>query len=195
MDDVKEIKREIRNDIARKLESFSQDEVSAKSRQIERRLLEFANFIEAHVVLLYFSRTGEVDTHRIIRHCYHFNKIVVIPYFDAKAKKTQLLKVDNPETDMVSSDDLGVIPDPARCRMVPVDSIEIAVVPGLVFDEKGARIGLGAGIYDKLIPRLPVTTRKVSLAFEDQIIQQVPKGSIDRYVDIIITEKRTIYKI
>ena len=195
MDDVKEIKKEIRNDVARKLESFSQDEVSAKSRQIERRLLEFANFIEAHVVLLYFSRPGEVDTHRIIRHCYHFNKIVVIPSFDAKTKKTQLLKVDNPETDMVDAGDQGILPDPTRCRAVPVDSIEIAVVPGLVFDEKGARIGLGAGIYDKLIPRLPVTTRKVSLAFEDQIIQQVPKGSIDRYVDIIITENRTIYKI
>lgn len=195
MDDVKEVKREIRNDIARRLESFSKDEVSAKSRQIEKRLLEFANFIEAHVVLLYSSRPGEVDTRRIIRHCYHFNKIVVVPYYDAKSKKTQLLKVDNPETDLILTADQDMTPDPERCRVVPVDSIEIALVPGLVFDEKGARIGLGAGIYDKLIPRLPVTTRKVSLAFEDQIIQQVPKGSIDRYVDIIITEKRTIYKI
>ena len=195
MDDVKEIKKEIRNDVAKKLEAFSKDEVSAKSRQIERRLLEFANFIEAHVVLLYTSRSGEVDTHQIVRHCYHFNKIVVVPYYDAKSKKTLLLKVDNPETDMVVTADKELVPDPGRCRMVPVDSIEIALVPGLVFDEKGARIGLGSGIYDKLIPRLPVTTRKVSLAFEDQIIQQVPKGSIDRYVDIIITEKRTIYKI
>jgi 5-formyltetrahydrofolate cyclo-ligase len=195
MDDVKEVKREIRNDIARKLESFSKGEVSTKSRQIEKRLLEFANFIEAHVVLMYVSRSGEADTQRLIKHCYNFNKIVVIPFYDARNKKVQLLKVDNPETDMILTDDQDMTPDPTRCRVVPVDSIEIAVIPGLVFDEKGARIGLGAGIYDKLIPRLPVTTRKVSLAFEDQIIQQVPKGSIDRYVDIIITEKRTIYKI
>lgn len=195
MDDVKEVKREIRNDIVKKLGSFSKNEVSAKSKQIEKRLLEFANFIEAHVVLLYASRPGEVDTQRIIRHCYNFNKIVVIPFYDAKSKKMQLLKVDNPETDMILTEDQDAAPDPTRCRAVPVDSIEIAVIPGLVFDEKGARIGLGNGIYDKLIPRLPVTTRKVSLAFEDQIIQQVPKGSIDRYVDIIITEKRTIYKI
>ena len=195
MEDVKEIKREIRNDVAKKLGAFSKNDVSAKSRQIERRLLEFANFIEAHVVLIYASRSGEVDTHRIIRHCYNYNKIVVMPFFDAKNKKIQLLKVDNPETDLVLSEDQEASPNPVRCRAVPVDSIEIAVIPGLVFDEKGARIGLGAGIYDKLIPRLPSTTRKVSLAFEDQIIQQVPKGSIDRYVDIIITEKRTIYKI
>ena len=87
MDDVKEIKREIRNDIVKKLESFSKDEVSAKSRQIEKRLLNFANFIEAHVVLLYSSRTGEVDTQRIIRSCYHFNKIVDAPYYDPKTRK------------------------------------------------------------------------------------------------------------
>ena len=195
MDDVKEIKKEIRNDIAKKLGSFSKGEVSAKSRLIEKRLMEFANFMEAHVALMYISRSGEVDTQRIIKHCYLFNKIVVMPFYDARNKKVQLLKVDNPETDLISTEEQDVAPDPKRCRMVPVDSIEIAIIPGLVFDEKGARIGLGAGIYDKLIPRLPATTRKVSLAFEDQIIQQVPKGSIDRYVDIIITEKRTIYKI
>ncbi len=195
MDDVKAIKREIRNGVVKKLGAFSKSEVSTKSRQIEKRLLEFANFIEAHVVLLYSSRPGEVDTRRIIRDCYRLNKIVVLPYYDTDSKKTQLLKVDNPEADMMLAAGHDMVPDPARCRMVPVDSIEIAVIPGLVFDEKGARIGLGSGLYDKLIPRLPITTRKVSLAFEDQIIQQVPKGTIDRYVDIIITEKRTIYKI
>jgi 5-formyltetrahydrofolate cyclo-ligase len=62
-------------------------------------------------------------------------------------------------------------------------------------DEKGGRIGTGDGTYDRLIPDLPATTRKVGLAFEDQIIAQVPMESHDKHVDIIITEKRIIYKI
>jgi len=53
----------------------------------------------------------------------------------------------------------------------------------------------GDGYYDRLIPKLPITTRKVALSFESQIIQQVPVESHDRHVDIIITEKRIIYKI
>ena len=46
-----------------------------------------------------------------------------------------------------------------------------------------------------MIPKLPVTTRKVALAFEFQIMSQVPMTSHDKHVDMIITEERVIYKI
>ena len=62
-------------------------------------------------------------------------------------------------------------------------------------DEKGSRIGSGNGYYDRLIPDLPITTRKVGLIFEDQILAGVPMESHDKQLDIIITEERIIYKI
>ena len=46
-----------------------------------------------------------------------------------------------------------------------------------------------------MIPKLPITTRKVALTFEDQILGQIPMEPHDRHVDIIITESRIIYKI
>ena len=46
-----------------------------------------------------------------------------------------------------------------------------------------------------MIPELSITTRKVVLAFEEQIIAQVPIESHDKHIDIIITDKRIIYKI
>lgn len=195
MDDIKLEKQEISDDITKKIESFSEDEVSEKSSLILERLFDFANFVEAHVVFLYLSGPGDVDTRPIIRYCFDHNKVVVLPGAGPNGKGVRLLKLNDMETDLIADVEGNLTPDPTRCRPVPVDSVEIAIVPGLVFDEKGARIGLGAGLYDKLIPKLPMTTRKVSLAFEDQIIQQVPKGSIDRHVDIIITESRIIYKI
>jgi 5-formyltetrahydrofolate cyclo-ligase len=78
---------------------------------------------------------------------------------------------------------------------VPIDRVDIAIVPGIAFDEKGGRVGTGEGYYDRLIPRLPVTTRKVALSLEAQILPQVPMESHDKHVDIIITENRVIYKI
>ena len=86
-------------------------------------------------------------------------------------------------------------PDPNRCNVVPIECIDIAIIPGVAFDEKGGRIGTGTGNYDRFIPNLPITTRKVALTFEDQIIPQVQMEAHDKYVDIIITEKRIIYKI
>jgi len=65
----------------------------------------------------------------------------------------------------------------------------------VALDEKGGRIGTGEGYYDRLIPKLPATTRKVALAFEEQILPQIPMESHDKHVDIIITQKRIIYKI
>jgi 5-formyltetrahydrofolate cyclo-ligase len=86
-------------------------------------------------------------------------------------------------------------PDSSKCKIVPIEFIDIAIIPGFAFDEKGGRIGSGDGLYDRLIPILPVTTRKVGLAYESQIVQHVPMESHDKHVDIIITENRIIYKI
>jgi 5-formyltetrahydrofolate cyclo-ligase len=76
-----------------------------------------------------------------------------------------------------------------------MDCLDIALIPAVALDEKGGRIGSGEGYYDRFIPKLPITTRKVALAFEEQILPQVPMESHDKHVDIIITEKRIIYKI
>ena len=83
----------------------------------------------------------------------------------------------------------------ARQYIVEIQKKYEVVYIGIAFDEKGGRIGSGDGYYDRMIPKLPVTTRKVALAFECQIFPQIPMESHDRYVDIIITEKRVIYKI
>ena len=86
-------------------------------------------------------------------------------------------------------------PNIIRCKTVTIECIDIAIIPGLAFDEKGGRIGSGKGYYDRLIPRLAITTRKVALTLEEQIVPQIPMESHDKYVDIIITDKRIIYKI
>ena len=70
-----------------------------------------------------------------------------------------------------------------------------AIIPGLAFDDKGGRIGFGNNFYNKLITKLPETCRKVSLAYEEQIVDQIQMESRKFTVDIIITDKRVIYKI
>ena len=195
MEDIKEKKREIRKDMAKKLERFSKSEIIEKTRRIEERLFEFANFLEAKVVLLYMHTNGEVVTNDIIKRCFESNKIVALPAFDTAKHTMQLMRVDNLDSDLKPGPRGVPEPDPDYCKIVPIDRIDIAIIPGIAFDEKGARIGSGKGYYDRLIPKLSITTRKVALALESQIIQQVPVESHDKHVDIVITEKRIIYKI
>jgi 5-formyltetrahydrofolate cyclo-ligase len=195
MEAIQEKKHEIRNQIGKRLDALSESERLKKNKIITERLFEFANFLEAKISLLYIDLSHEVKTGEIIKRCLSYNKVIVLPAFIPDTYRMKLMKIDNLDF-CLQPGPRGVLePNPAKCKTVPVEQIDIALIPGIAFDEKGGRIGTGKGYYDRLIPDLPITTRKVSLAFEEQIIQQVPMESHDKHVDIIITDERIIYKI
>ncbi|MFZ0241781.1 MAG: 5-formyltetrahydrofolate cyclo-ligase [Desulfobacterales bacterium] len=195
MDEIQKTKADIRKEIAAAVGKLTSEALVEKTRMIESRLFDFANFLEAKIVLMYIENQNEVKSAGLIRRAVDHNKIVVLPLVKTDTKKFKLFKIDDFEKDMKTGANNMLQPDPEKCRTVPIDCIDIALIPGVAFDEKGGRIGSGDGYYDRLIPHLPATTRKVALALDDQIIAQVPFESHDKHVDIIITDKRIIYKI
>ncbi|MFY9705382.1 MAG: 5-formyltetrahydrofolate cyclo-ligase [Desulfobacterales bacterium] len=195
MEEIQKTKADIRKEIAATIGRLSVDELAEKTSLIETRLFDFANFLEAKIALLYIENPNEVKSAEIIRRTFDQNKIVVLPLVKTDTKKFKLFKIDDFAKDLKPGQNGILQPDPGRCRTVPIDCIDIAIIPGVAFDEKGGRIGSGDGFYDRLIPHLLVTTRKVALALDYQIIPQVPIESHDKHVDIIITDKRIIYKI
>lgn len=195
MEEIQKTKSDIRKDMAAAIGKLTAGELAEKTKEIENRLFDFANFLEAKIVLMYIGHQHEVRSQDILRRTLKLSKIVVLPLVKTDAKKIKLYKIDDPEKDLKPGPNGILQPDVERCRPVPIDCIDIAIVPGIAFDEKGGRIGPGDGFYDRLIPQLPVTTRKVALTMDCQVLPQVPIDSHDKHVDIIITDKRIIYKI
>ena len=195
MEEIREAKLELRGKIEKRVGALPPDELDAKRREIETRLFDFANFLEARIVLLYVAEKNEVDTQDILRKAFDYGKIIVLPLLVGGKGKIRLLKVDDPKRDLVEGAGGRLEPNPQRCREVPMECIDIAIIPCIAVDEKGGRLGAGDGYYDRLMPLLPITTRKVALTLEEQIVAQIPAESHDKPVDIIITDKRTIYKI
>jgi 5-formyltetrahydrofolate cyclo-ligase len=195
MEEIQLKKSELREEIAKKVAALSAKEISEKTKAIEKRLFDFANFLESKIALMYVHNSGEVQTGNILRRTYDYGKLVVLPAFNTENFDMTLLKVDDLEKDLQEGPRGILEPDETRCKVVPIDRIDIAIVPAIALDEKGGRIGSGEGYYDRLIPKLAITTRKVALALEQQIVPQVPIESHDKHVDIIITEDRVIYKI
>lgn len=195
MEEIKERKRDLRERITKMVSELSDKERLTRTRQIEDRLFDFANFIEAKVPLLYVNLDSEVNTWGILRRCLLQKKLVILPVFEKEKHRMKFFKIDSLEDDLKPGPRDVPEPDVTRCKKVPLDRLDIVIIPGVAFDEKGSRLGSGRGYYDRLIPKLPSTTRKVALALECQIVQQVPMQSHDRHVDIVITDKRTIYKI
>ena len=195
MEEIQVTKSKIRTDIADALAALSEKEIAEKTSAIEKRLFDFANFLEAKVALLYVNNNNEVGTKNILARTHAYNKIIVLPAFNTETFTMTLMKVDALEKDLTAGPRGIVEPNPDRCKVVPIERIDIAIIPAVALDEKGGRIGSGEGYYDRLIPELSITTRKVALAFEEQIIPQIPIESHDKHIDIIITDKRIIYKI
>jgi 5-formyltetrahydrofolate cyclo-ligase len=195
MEEIQVTKNQLRVEIAKKISELPAKESAEKTRAIEKRLFDFANFLESKIILMYIHSDSEVQTGNILKRAYDYNKIVVLPAFDTENFEMTLMKVDDLEKDLHQGPRGILEPDKTRCKVVPIEKIDIAIIPAVALDEKGGRIGSGEGYYDRLIPRLAITTRKVALALENQIIPQVPIESHDKHVDIIITEDRVIYKI
>ena len=82
-----------------------------------------------------------------------------------------------------------------------IEDIDLAIVPGIAFDEQCNRLGYGKGFYDKLFNKLAkrlnsqrsaVSGRIIALAYEEQIVESIPADSHDIKMDKIITDKRII---
>ena len=69
---------------------------------------------------------------------------------------------------------------------VPLQHIDLVVLPGLGFDTAGTRLGYGAGFYDRTLQNHPA--RRVGLAFSCQIVPELPAGPFDMPVHMIMTE-------
>lgn len=191
MEDGKVKKQNLRNEIKEKLAGLPGSDIQDKTDRIGRQLIEFANFMESETALFYLRPDYPVDIRRIINQCLRMPKNVVLPSFD-RDRHITFWKISRLEKDLLGD---NFSPDPARCKPVHFNEIDIAVIPGIAFDEKGGRIGTGRGHYDRMIPKLPNTARKVALALSEQIVSHVPMESHDKFVDIIITDQRIIYKI
>jgi 5-formyltetrahydrofolate cyclo-ligase len=63
------------------------------------------------------------------------------------------------------------------------------VIPGVGFDERGARLGRGAGCYDRALPRFSGALR-VGLAYEFQVVPSLPEAPWDVRMDIVVTDTR-----
>jgi 5-formyltetrahydrofolate cyclo-ligase len=81
-------------------------------------------------------------------------------------------------------------PKPEAVRPVANDHIDVALVPGLAFDETGNRLGRGMGYFDRILQDLRGV--KIALAYDFQVLSEVPTEAHDTPMDFIVTEKRLI---
>lgn len=184
------MKNEIRISLLKKRRALSQEEVMKKSKEIQKLLFGMQEYKKAQKILYYISYDNEVNTHEMIKESVSQGKTVVVPKTDKKQHKLML-------SELVCWDDLecgtyNILEPKKECiKEIHHEVIDLLIVPGVVFDFRGNRIGHGMGYYDKLLCHC-ICKPKIGLAFDFQIVDQVPIEKHDVRVDKIVTEKRII---
>ena len=171
-------KTEIRAMIAEQKRALSVDERQRISQQVCTQILNSRRWQEARVVLLYHPLPDELDVSPLLSKGLLEGKTVLLP--------------------VVSGDDLLLVPyngrtltgafgvqEPEGEPLTNLDSIHLAIIPGIAFDRDGHRLGRGRGYYDRLLPHL--SAWKVGICYPFQLIDLVPSESHDVVMDEVIT--------
>lgn len=182
-------KASIRKIVLSRRNALSVEIRKVKDLKIKEKILALPEFRAAHKILLYASFRSEVDTLDLLKYCVDYGKIIVLPKVDRNNDELTLYRVE--DMNEVVAGYMG-IPEPQvhEGRRMPVEEMDLIIVPGVAFDGHCNRLGYGKGFYDKLLTR--GAKAKIAIAYEEQIVEYIPSEPYDIKMDKIITDKRII---
>lgn len=161
-----------------------------KTAAIEARCATFLNAPGVRSVFTYLSTEFEVGTHGLVDRLLRRGKTVLVPRID---RHRGMEMVVFPGWNALKPATLGILSPPAT---LPAHSgtPDCAILPGLAFCSDGRRLGYGGGYYDRWLARHP-DCLAVAIAFEQQLVPDLPCGPYDVPVRRIETEMRSIRRV
>jgi len=169
-------------------------EKDALSVAICDKFAALPEYASAGTVMLYVDVRSEVRTRHFLPTALQHGKRIVVPYcVNDVLELFHLESMDELAVGMYKilepRDELRRLPE----KRVAVNELELVMVPGVAFDQRGARMGHGKGYYDKLLEHAQADAPLVALAFECQLFPEIPTQPHDVFMDKIITEQ-TVYQ-
>jgi 5-formyltetrahydrofolate cyclo-ligase len=160
-----------------------------KSAIIIQKLLELEKVKTANSILLYSPTEWEVDINQLRYELQAQGKNIYLPY--AKKLSVGLVRKDED----LKLNDVYKIMEPITNDELSMTGkqIEVAIIPGLSFDEKGYRLGYGSGWYDRFLNMHP-EIYKIGVCFSECLVKQLPHEEHDIKMDLIVSSRDEISK-
>jgi 5-formyltetrahydrofolate cyclo-ligase len=169
----------------------SQERLTRSSR-IARRVAELPAFVRARTIGLYSPMGAEVDTAELVLLAASAGKRIAYPRIASGERRLAYAEC---ACDLLVDGPLRTREPPSAAPLVPLDELDLVVVPGVAFDARGRRLGRGRGYYDATLAALPRGAARVGLAFELQIVDAIPEEPHDAPLDAVVTEERILFPL
>jgi len=180
-------KSAIRKTLREALDAMSLEIRHQKSQSACSFLIHSPEFAAARVVMLYLSTLHEVDTAPLALRCWQEGKVVVVPKVSWDQRHMLPVEITSLTTGMTTTG--PGVREPIAGKPIPLDLINLVVVPGLGFTPHGHRIGRGMGFYDRFLAQPNFSGLSCGLAFDEQIIQDIPVLDHDIPLGMLVTDR------
>ena len=177
----------LRNRMRAVREALPASACDARSAEIAKRLVALPELERAATILAFASIRNEVRMQPSMQAAWAAGKRVALPRVVGEELRLHLV---DPDTTLIEGA-FSVPEPPETATRVQPDEVDFALVPGLAVDPRGYRIGYGAGYYDKLLPKLGRACT-CAVAYDFQLISEVPELPFDVAVDLVVTDERVI---
>ena len=170
--------------------ALTPEERLEKSRAIAERLVSTQEFKNAETVMIYRATKGEVRLEPLEERPEAAEKRLCYPLC---ISKTEMIALIPQGEDAWQAGYMGIgEPVKEKSEEIAPEDIDLIVCPCSGFDESCARMGMGAGFYDRFLERC-VNASVIAVAFEAQKAEKLPTEPWDRPMGLVVTESR-IYR-
>ena len=164
---------------------------SCQALETDTQNPETARFARAEVVMLYLPIPVEVETLSIALAGWAAGKKIVAPTACDNCRTMRPIFC-RPEDEEMFHPHHGLRQPHRATGEVPIDQIDLLVVPGVGFDRQCNRLGQGGGFYDRFLARPELHAATAGIAFAEQIVDNLPIQPNDRPVDMVVTDTEII---
>jgi len=196
---MKALKRSFRKDVSSRLSSLSSSFITSQSLALQKIFLNSELYQSAKRVGIYLHMPGEAATDLILADLLKEGspRICFVPCIrGGDISMVRLFSVEDFHSFIPNKWGIPEPPpvgDRQRDDLFESDQgLDLLLVPGLAFDAHGGRLGRGKGYYDRFLAKYfqkwnPSTVSTVGYAFDEQIVDKVPRESHDKLVDFVLT--------
>jgi len=181
-------KKQLRKAITARLGKISPEEQAEVSKDVCCRIAVLPQYKKAQRIMAFLSMPGEICLDSLLDQAIREGRHVYVPRCLSRGVM-EAVRLDSVSTAVNGK--YGIRTAPAENLSASPDTLDLILVPGVAFDEKGWRLGHGAAFYDRFLPKAQQASW-IGIVWDMQIVPTVPKESHDVCIPFILTEQRYI---